>query len=667
LDVGNDIELTSGARLTLNVNGGFDYDPTTSTMLNALPAGATFNDSFVYESFDGLNRSTPVTVVIKVSGVNDAPVAEDQTYGTTEDALLTVAAAGLLDNDTDVDGDAIMVNAFMDFSARGAAITVNADGSFEYDPRGVAVLQALSSRDMDFINDTFTYSINDDNGGVATATITVTVNGENDVPIAEDDSYRVDEDSILRVSGRGVIENDHDPDNGDIISVVTFDVTSTLGAPVTVNLDGTFTYDPTNITDVQALPFGQMLEDTFTYRASDGVSQSNQAVVTVTVEGRNDAPITRNDTYSVAEDERLVVSAADGVLKNPATGDSDPEGSPLTAALISSPTNGQVSFSAAGGFNYTPNANFTGVDSFTYRASDGSISSDLATVTIVVTPVNDDPSAVSDNYSVDQESSLTVSAVDGVLANDVDVDGEQLIAVVVPGNGPSNGTLQLAADGSFTYTPVPSFYGDDTFQYDAVDGNGVRARATVTIAVDNIYALQNPTNQFDVNGDGFVSPLDVLKVINYLNAGLPTLVPIDASGPPFLDVNGDGNITAIDVLGVINVINGNTPDGEGESGLAALEAEAEAPILFLAGMTTDGLHPDSRQSEAVSHDHERAVDALFGAETRFSPARKKAAESADPSADLHLESLLDDMVFNHELASDIGNAWEEDPFGNETL
>jgi len=639
--------------------------------LNALPAGANATDTFVYEAFDGLDLSNQVTVVITVSGLNDAPVANNDSFTTNEDTALDVAAAGLLINDSDPDGDAITANAFTGVSSRGAAVTVNANGSFRYDPRNVPALQSLKATNT--ASDTFTYTISDGKGGVATATATVTVQGQNDAPIAGNDSYRVDEDSKLVVSGQGVLENDSDPD-GDSIVVATFDVTSALGAPVTVNANGTFTYDPTGIASVQALPTGQSLQDTFTYRATDGTAQSNQATVTVTVDGRNDAPIARNDTYTVVEDGRLVVSSADGVLNNPITGDSDPEGSPLTAALVGSPSNGTISLSAAGGFTYTPNADFSGVDSFTYRASDGALNSDLATVTIVVSPVNDDPVAADDSYTVNQESSLSVSAANGVLANDTDVDGEQLTAIRVAGTGPSNGTLQLAANGSFTYTPNAGFFGDDSFQYDAVDGAGVRSRATVTITVENIHNWQNPINRFDVNNDGTVSPQDVLIIINYLNNIGPGPVPPDAVGPPFRDVNGDDAISAQgDVLPLINFLNsqGNA-EGEGRSDQNLLEAnnsletKNEGPILFLAGMATDGLTtlPGQTVLDVDSHDRQRTVDALFGDdETRFAPARR-VTELTAAAVNTGLESLLDELA-SDDLASDVGKAWEEDLFGHD--
>ena len=115
-----------------------------------------------------------------------------------------------------------------------------------------------------------------------------------------------------------------------------------------------------------------------------------------------------------------------GVLGN----DTDADGNPLTAALVTGPANGTLSFNANGTFAYTPNANFHGKDSFTYRASDGKAVSNTATVTITVNPVNDAPAAQDDSYSVAEDNLLTVPAAGGVLPNDSDVDGNPLTAIL---------------------------------------------------------------------------------------------------------------------------------------------------------------------------------------------------------------------------------------------
>ena len=115
-----------------------------------------------------------------------------------------------------------------------------------------------------------------------------------------------------------------------------------------------------------------------------------------------------------------------GVLSN----DTDVDGDPLTAVLVSTTSNGALTLNADGSFTYTPNANFNGTDTFTYRANDGTGNSNLATVTLTVNPVNDLPVAGNDSYSVNEDTPLAVP-VSGVLGNDTDVDGDPLTAVLV--------------------------------------------------------------------------------------------------------------------------------------------------------------------------------------------------------------------------------------------
>jgi large repetitive protein len=114
--------------------------------------------------------------------------------------------------------------------------------------------------------------------------------------------------------------------------------------------------------------------------------ESNQATVTITITATNDRPTADDDTYNTAEDTALTVSTP-GVLDN----DNDREHDPLSAALESGPSHGNLSLNANGSFIYTPAANFNGSDSFTYRASDGSLASDSAEVTLTVTARNDSP------------------------------------------------------------------------------------------------------------------------------------------------------------------------------------------------------------------------------------------------------------------------------------
>src|SRR5262249_31559572 len=127
-----------------------------------------------------------------------------------------------------------------------------------------------------------------------------------------------------------------------------------------------------------------------------------------------------------------------------------------------------------------PAADYNGPDSFTYRANDGTLNSNVATVAITVNPVNDAPVAGNDGYSTNEDTALTVAAP-GVLGNDSDADGDPLAAQRV--SGPAHGTLTLNADGSFTYTPAAGFSGTDAFTYWASDGGAVSGVATVSVTV----------------------------------------------------------------------------------------------------------------------------------------------------------------------------------------
>ena len=189
----------------------------------------------------------------------------------------------------------------------------------------------------------------------------------------------------------------------------------------------------------------------------------------------NHPPVATDDSFNGTEDTPLT-AAAPGVLAN----DTDADGNPLSAILVSGPSHGTLALQPDGSFTYTPAANFSGADAFTYKANDGSGDSNVATVSIAIAATNDLPVATADAYATSEGTVLTVSAP-GVLANDTDADGNPLGAILV--SGPSHGTLALQPDGSFTYTPAAGFSGADAFTYKANDGTGDSNVATVSIAI----------------------------------------------------------------------------------------------------------------------------------------------------------------------------------------
>jgi len=242
------------------------------------------------------------------------------------------------------------------------------------------------------------------------------------------------------------------PDHGDLI----------------LNADGGFTYTP----DVDWNG-----SDSFTYTAFDGAAESNTATVTLTVVPVNDAPVAVEDTYSVPEDLSISMLPAAGVLAN----DTDVDGDSLSALLVSQPAHGTLTWYGYNGtFMYTPDVNWNGSDNFTYMASDGTLNSNTVTVTLNVQPVNDEPVAVADAYSLDEDSVLAITTR-GVLDNDTDVEGDALTAVL--DGSPLHGDLTLNADGSFSYTPDANWNGSDSFTYHAFDGQAASGTVTVTLTV----------------------------------------------------------------------------------------------------------------------------------------------------------------------------------------
>jgi VCBS repeat-containing protein len=428
--------------LALNIDGTFTYTPT---------ANYNGGDGFTYQANDGTADSNVATVTITVTAVNDAPVAVNDAYTATEDTPLTVTVLSVLGNDTDVEANPL--TAVKVTGPTHGALTLNVNGSFTYTP--TANYNG---------SDSFTYQANDGVADSNVATVSLTVTAVNDAPVAVNDIYTATEDTPLTITAPGVLVNDTDVD-GDFFWMKWYYPAS--HGDLTFYDDGSFVYTP-------ASDFAGT--DTFTYQATDGVENSNWATVTITVTAVNDAPVAVNDTYTATEDTPLTVTAL-GVLIN----DTDVEGDLLTAVKVSDPAHGVVTLNANGSFTYTPTANYNGSDSFTYQANDGAANSNVATVSLTVTPVNDAPVAVHDNYTTDYETALTVAPSAGVLGNDTNVDGDTLTAIKV--SDPVHGELTLNADGSFTYTPTVSYSGSDSFTYRANDGVVDSNVATVDITV----------------------------------------------------------------------------------------------------------------------------------------------------------------------------------------
>ena len=275
-------------------------------------------------------------------------------YVMLENARLTVDAPGVLDNDNDPSGN--IPTATLVSPTTNGVVELNSDGSFSYTPN-----------DHFSGTDSFDYIATNSGAAGNLATVTITVAPVNDIPVASNDSFIVFANGTWTTDAPGVLGNDNDLD-GDPLTAILLD--STANGALGFNPDGSFVYTPN---------LGFVGTDTFTYMASDGQSNSNLAMVTITVAELNEAPVAQNDAYEVTNDAVLTV-AAPGVLLN----DTDANNDSLAATLVAAPLFGTVTLNADGSFDYFPPANFSGTDSFTYKVNDGSTDSNVAMIIITV-------------------------------------------------------------------------------------------------------------------------------------------------------------------------------------------------------------------------------------------------------------------------------------------
>jgi VCBS repeat-containing protein len=333
------------------------------------------------------------------------------------------------------------------------------------------------------------------------------------------------------------------------------------------------------------------------------------------------APGTVNDAFTIDEDAQLT--------NNVLTNDSDPDGDTLTATLDVGPAHGDLTFNADGSFTYTPTGDFHGIDGFTYRARDG-VNATPGTVTITVLADNDPPVAHADAYSIGQGGTLNVVATSGLLSNDNDVDNAAGQLTALLGVGPANGTLSLAADGSFTYTPSATFTGVDSFTYRASDGSGTSTLATVTVAVTPTGHVNGaPTGGTFTAGDpdprtgvviGSVSATDpdgdTLSYGAPINTGKGTISINAATGSFTYTPSDEARQAAASTPGVdTDSFVVTVSDGNGGATTVAVSVTIAAPaVKTIPGFSSDGpvVAPNGNVYQTVSA---VAVNPTTGAKT----------------------------------------------------
>ncbi|WP_283404382.1 tandem-95 repeat protein [Roseibium denhamense] len=479
----NGASVTTAIDPTLFAGAGSDSDIVADGTSSAV-LGETTSDTV-----DGISTNAASTDII---GVTNALI--------TEDVVTTIDIDSLLDNDTDAEGDTLVITgvagsdsdaaATTATSANGAVLTlidVDDDGVYDeidYDPTSSDALQALKSDES--LNDTFEYQVSDGNGGTDTATVTVAVQGVNDAPDAVDDTAETNEDEAVTIQ---VLDNDTDVD-GDDLSISSFEVVSGGGSVSESN--GDLVYVPADDYSGEA---------TLSYTMSDSHGATDTATVTVTVNAVNDAPqIALDDTDISYSDTSGNDSFSTASISYSIT---DTEGA-FDYFTISNP-NGEI----PGSFSYDPSRSsgalvfipddsvlesLTADQSFSYdvTAYDTEGASSTETITVNVSATNDTATIVGNTSgSVTENTSTTVTGTLSI----TDRDGATSSSVKTTSG--KYGDLQYSyADGGWTYTLDTS----SNSHHDDVEALGPGSTLTETFTVSSLDNTASETVTITING-----------------------------------------------------------------------------------------------------------------------------------------------------------------------
>lgn len=398
---------------------------------------------------------------------NSPPTTAGATLNVNEDqsGIVTIAAS-------DPDGDSLTVTVIS--GPTKGAVAAGAGFSFTYTPAA-----NLNGTDQ------FSYRVTDSNGATATGVVNVFIAAQPDAPTAPDATLEIDEDTPGTVSITAA-----DVDGETLTAIVSTPPTKGVVA-VTGTNPFVFTFTPT-----ANLNGG----DAFSYRVTDASGLSVTAEVAVTIAPLPDAPAILVTNITTDED-----TAAFGPLAT------DPDGDAVTITVVTPPAHGTLQV-GNGQYNYAPDANYHGDDSFTVSASDGTLQSSAVIVPVLVVSVNDPVTAMDDGVSVDPIVPTTID----VAANDVDIDGDALAVEVL--EQPPGGSVTVVG-GSILFTPNAGAAGPTSFRYRAIDAGGATSDANVSVVIGSASQL------FFTAGSGpqgpFVYRYDFLSAPEVLQTPLP--------------------------------------------------------------------------------------------------------------------------------------------------
>jgi len=360
---------------------------------------------------------------------NEKPVAKAQEVTTAEDTAKKITLAG---SDPDKDSLSYVLLSGPD---HGSVAGSGKDRTYTPNKNYVG-------------DDSFTFTVNDGSENSNTAKVKIKVTAVNDIPVAIGQGVTTAEDTAKKITLSG-----SDPDKDSLSYVL-------LSGPDHGSLAGSgksFIYTPNN---------NYVGDDSFTFKVNDGTADSDIATVKITVTALNDSPVAAKQNMTTPEDTPKSITLSG----------SDPDGDALSYILLSQPGYGTLA-GTGNVLTYTPNENYVGDDSFTFKVNDGTEDSQTKTVIIIVTPINDAPEAVDDSVIVEQDS---INNIIDVLNNDSDNDDDPL---TVTSAKALLGIVVINEDGSLSYTAQQDYFGEDVIHYSIDDGNGGTGRAVIDVTI----------------------------------------------------------------------------------------------------------------------------------------------------------------------------------------
>ncbi|MFV0458992.1 MAG: Ig-like domain-containing protein [Actinomycetales bacterium] len=466
----------------VSIDGGkVRWDPLSDYQYLAVGETATVHLNYTGSDPHGQVSSSSITVT--VTGTNDGPTATDDTLSVDEDTVGSVQVLSEVPADSDPDTDDVL---------RVASVTQPSAGSASFDDTSVSFdpgqdFQHLAVGATD--STSFSYTATDDNGGSDSATVSVTVTGLNDAPVAAADLLTIGEDD-LSAHTIDVMSNDSDIDDGSSISFVDLQASPVPdygGTPTNVGSTVSFQITDGRYNDLSA---GEHVSAMVQYTIQDEHGATAQGTLEIRIEGANDAPTATDAEASTDQDAAIDVTALVENGSDPDRADTlsltgvDDSATQGTASVV----DGAVHYDPAGAWDHLAPGE-TAVDTVTFTLADDHGATVNAVLRITVTGLNDAPTAVTDYSGTDEQNPVTVDA----LLNDTDVDGPHNELVLVSAQAPVGLGSATVVAGQVHFDPAGEFERlapgeseDVTVSYVIADGDGAQSQGQIIITVTGV-------------------------------------------------------------------------------------------------------------------------------------------------------------------------------------